>query len=64
MEEADAWAQLDQKLQYVLINVTAGAAATLCRQHRHEIGLEVLQELNMRFALPAGTRSIGYLTKL
>ena len=51
-------------LNYVLINVTTGAVATLCRQNQHEIGLGVLRQLNMRFALPVGTRSIGYLTKL
>ena len=64
LEEAEAWAQLDQNLNYVLINVTTGAVATLCRQNQHEIGLGVLRQLNMRFALPVGTRSIGYLTKL
>ena len=64
LEEAEAWVQLDQNLKYVLINVTTGAAATLCRQHQHEIGLEVLRQLNIRFSLPIGTRSIGYLTKL
>ena len=64
LEEAEAWVQLDQNLKYVLINVTTGAAATLCRQHQHEIGLEVLRQLNIRFSLPVGTRSIGYLTKL
>ena len=35
-----------------------------CRQYQHEIGLEVLRQLNIRFALPVGTKSIGYLTKL
>ena len=64
LEEADAWVQLDSNLKYVLINVTTGAAATLCRQYQHEIGLEILRQLNIRFALPIGTRSIGYLTKL
>ena len=64
LEEAEAWVQLDQNLKYVLINVTTGAVATLCRQNQHEIGLGVLRQLNMRFALPVGTRSIGYLTKL
>ena len=64
LEEAEAWVQLDQSFKYALINVTTGAAASLCRQHQHEIGLEVLRQLNMRFALPVGTRSIGYLTKL
>ena len=42
LEEADAWVQLDQNLKYALINVTTGAAATLCRQHQHAIGLDVL----------------------
>ena len=64
LEEADAWVQLDQNLKYVLISVTTVAAATLCRQHQHESGLEVLRHMNMRFSLPVGTRSIGYLTKL
>ena len=64
LEEADAWVQLDSNLKYVLINVTTGAAATLCRQYQHEIGLEILRQLNIRFALPIETRSIGYLTKL
>ena len=66
LEEADTWVQLDQSLKYVLINVTQGAAATVCRQHQHEIGLEILGQLHNRFALPIGTRSIsiGYLTKL
>ena len=64
LEEAEAWVQLYQNLQYVLINVTTGAAATLCRQYQHEIGLEVPRQPNIRFALPVGTRSIGYLTKL
>jgi len=64
LEEAEAWVQLDQNIKYVLTNVTTGAATTLCRQHQHEIGPQVLRQLNMRFALPVGTRSIGYLTKI
>ena len=64
LEEADKWVQLDQNLKYVLINTMEGAAATVCRQHQHEIGLEVLRQLHLRFALPLGTRSIGYLTRL
>ena len=64
LEEADAWVELDQILKYVLMSVTTGAAATLCRQHQHEIGLEALRQMNMRFSLPVGTRSLGYLTKL
>ena len=64
LEEAEAWVQLDQNLKYVLTNVTTGAATTLCRQHQHEIGPQVLRQFNMRFALPVRTRSIGYLTKI
>ena len=48
LEEADAWVQLDQNLTYVLISVTSIAAATLCRQYQHEIGLEVLRHMNTR----------------
>ena len=60
LEEAKAWVQLGQNLKYVLINVATGAVVALCRQHQHEIGLEVLRQPNMMFALPVGTRSKGY----
>eukprot|EP00435_Cladocopium_sp_Y103_P041886 s2323_g11.t1 len=63
-EEGDKWIQLDQNLKYILINVTTGAAATICRQYQHEIGLEIYRKLCDRFSIPTGTRSIGYLTKL
>ena len=49
LEEADAWLQLDQNLKYVLISVTTGAAATLCRQHQHEIGREVPRQWRWGF---------------
>ena len=64
MEEADRWVQLDNNLKYILLNVTTGAAATVCRQYQHEMGLETYRQLSNRFAMPLGTRSIGYLTKL
>ena len=64
LEEADRWVQLDNNLKYILVNVTTGAAATICRQYQHEMGLETYSQLNNRFAIPLGTRSIGYLTKL
>ena len=64
VDEAETWIQLDNNLKYVLINITTGSAATVCRQHQHEIGLEILRQLHIRFALPIGTRSIGYLTKI
>ena len=60
LEEAELWIQLDNNLKYVLINITTGSAATICRQHQHEIGLEILRQLHIRFALPVGTRSISY----
>ena len=63
-EEGDKWIQLDQNLKYILINVTTGAAATICRQYQHEIGLGIYRKLCDRFSIPTGTRSIGYLTKL
>ena len=63
MEEADRWVQLDNNLKYILVNVTTGAAATVCRQYQHEMGLETYRQLSNRFAIPLGTRSIGYLTK-
>ena len=63
-QEADDWIQLDHNLKYVLIVTTTAAAATLCRQYQHEIGLEIYRQLHLRFKTPIGTRSIGYLTKL
>ena len=58
------WVQLCSNLKYILINITTGPAATICRQHQHEMGLEVYRQLCIRFATPLGTRSIGYLTRL
>ena len=63
-QEQEEWIQLDNNLKYVLIITTIGAAATLCRQFQHEIGLEIYRQLHLRFKTPIGTRSIGYLTKL
>ena len=63
-QEADDWIQLDHNLKYVLIVTTTAAAATLCRQYQHEIGLETYRQLHLRFKTPIGTRSIGSLTKL
>ena len=50
-------------LKYILIKITSGAA-TVCRQHQDAMGLEVYKQLCNRFAIPVGTRSIGYLTRL
>ena len=63
-QEIDEWLQLDHNLKYVLIITTTAAAATLCRQYQHEIGLEIYRQLLLRFKTPLGTRSIGYQTKL
>ncbi len=59
-QEAEEWIQLDHNLKYVLIV----AATAVCRQHQHEIGLEIYRQLLVRFKTPIGTRSIGCLTKL
>ena len=63
-EEAATWKQLSQEMKYILTSVTSGGAATVCRQHQHETGYEIYRQLNKRYAIPAGTRSMGYLTKL
>ena len=44
-QEADEWLQLDHNLKYVLVITTTAAAATLCRQYQHEIGLEIYRQL-------------------
>ena len=64
IEEGEKWTQLCNNLKYILINITSGAAATVCRQYQDAMGLEVYRQLCNRFAIPVGTRSIGYLTKL
>ena len=64
IEEGEKWTQLCNNLKYILINITSGAAATVCRQYQDAMGLEVYRQLCNRFATPVGTRSIGYLTKL
>ena len=62
IEQGEKWTQLCNNLKYILINITSGAAATVCRQHQDAMGLEVYRQLCNRFAIPVGTRSIGYLT--
>ena len=64
IEEGEKWTQLCNNLKYILINITSGPAATICRQYQDAMGLEVYRQLCNRFATPVGTRSIGYLTKL
>ena len=63
-EEADRYIQLANKFKYILTSTTTGAAATVCRQHQDAMGVEVYRQICQRFALPIGTRSISYLTRL
>ena len=63
-QEGQHWVTLARDLQFILINCCTGSAATVCRQHHTNNGLETWRQLNSRFSIPVGTRSIGYLTKL
>ena len=52
-------------LPFILVNITKGPAATVCRQMGlASNGLETWRQLAIRFSIPVGTRSIRYLTKL
>ena len=51
-------------MKYILTSVTSGGAATVCRQRQHETGYEMYRQLNNRYSIPVGTRSMAYLTKL
>ena len=64
IEDGERHVRLSTDLRYILINTTAGAAATVCRQHQHTIGFEMYRQLCIRFSIPLGTRSIGHLTRL
>ena len=63
-EEGNKWKQLAQEMKYILTIVTSGGAATIGRQYQHETGYEIMRQLNRRYSIPVGTRSMGYLTKL
>ena len=52
------------KLHFLLVNTCDGAASTICRQNMLGNGFETSRQLHLRYAVPLGTRSIGYLTKL
>ena len=65
IEEGETWIRLATKLQFILVNITKGPAATVCRQMGlASNGLETWRQLVNRFSIPVGTRSIWYLTKL
>ena len=61
---AEHWKQLGSDLNYILVNTCDDTAATICRQHATNTGFEIWRQLHIRFSIPIGTRSIGYLTKL
>ena len=63
-DTADKWLQLSGDLHFLLVNTCDGAASTICRQNMLGNGFETWRQLHLRYALPLGTRSIGYLTKL
>ena len=58
------WRETRATGKYLLINITTNSAATVRRQSQHSNGFEFYWQLCCRFAIPFGTRSIGYLTKL
>ena len=64
IEDGEKHVQLAADLRYLLINITTNSAATVCRQFQHSNGFEIYRQLCRRFAIPLGTRSIGYLTNL
>ena len=51
-------------LKYILISITSGSAAMICRQYQQTTGFEIWRQLHVRFMIPTGTRGIGYLTRL
>ena len=63
-DTADKWLQLSGDLHFLLVNTCDGAASTICRQNMLGNGFETWRQLHLRYAVPLGTRSIGYLTKL
>ena len=63
-DTADRWLQLSGDLHFLPVNTCDGAASTIRRQNMLGNGFETWRQLHLRCALPLGTRSIGYLTKL
>lgn len=62
--EGRQWLQLSTDLHFLLVNTCEGSVATIFRQTIRGNGFETWSLLHQRYALPAGTRSIGYLAKL
>ena len=63
-EEANENIQMSADLKYILISITSGSAAMICRQYQQATGFEIWRQLHVRFMIPTGTRGIGYLTRL
>eukprot|EP00438_Fugacium_kawagutii_P036589 Skav223941 [mRNA] locus=scaffold1465:245275:255192:+ [translate_table: standard] len=64
IEEGEKHVRLSNDLKYILVSVTTGPAATVVRQFQRTIGFEIYRQLTLRFAIPTGPRSIGFLTKV
>ena len=58
-EEGNENVQLSADLRYILISITSGSAAMICRQHQHATGFEIWRQLHIRFMIPTGTRGVG-----
>ena len=57
--------QLSRDMRYILVCICQGPTSTLCKQNGlRGVGLETRRQLNLRFVVPTGARSVGYLTKL
>ena len=57
-------AQLSNNLHYILVSACDGPASTICRQNARGNSFETWRPLHLRYSIPLGTRSIGYLTRL
>ena len=61
-EQEERYTQMSEDLHNILVNicsvrVQAGAASGIC-------GFETYRRLHLRYSLPLGARSVGYLTRL
>ena len=66
-EQEERYMQMSQDLHYILVNICSGAASTLVLQAGAASGIcgfETYRRLHLRYSLPLGTRSVGYLTHL
>ena len=55
---AEQFVQLSNNLHYILVNTCGGPASKICRQN----SFETWRPLHLRYSIPLGTQSIGYLT--